>query len=61
MAYTLLLLLNKGSEDKAYNSYRKHLILIWIIILGYKLWNEWYLHFANIDLSTFFFGFPEGS
>lgn len=61
MAYTLLLLLNKGHEDKAYISYRKHLLLIWTIIITYKVWNEWYLHFANIDLSYFFFGFTGGA
>jgi hypothetical protein len=61
MAYTLLLLLLKGNEAKAYASYRKHLILIWVIIIAYKAWNEWYLHLANIDLSTLFFGFNGGS
>ena len=61
MAYTLILLLNKGDEEKAYKSYKKHFILVWAIIIIYKLWNEWYLHFANIDLSTIFFGIDGGS
>jgi hypothetical protein len=57
MAYTLLLFKNRGDEAKAYTSYKKHLFLIWTIIIVYKVWNEWYLHFANSDLSTIFFGF----
>lgn len=60
MAYSILLFRNKWDDKKAYLSYKKHIILIWIIIVGYKLWNEWYLHFANIDLSTIFFGFTGG-
>lgn len=59
MIYTLILFKQK-SEAKAYKTYKKHIILIWVIILGYKIWNEWYLHLANIDLSTFFFGFNGG-
>lgn len=60
MAYTLLLVLSKGNEAKAYAAYKKHLLLIWVIIILYKVWNEWYLHLANIDLSTLFFGFNGG-
>lgn len=60
MTYALLLFRQK-SEEKAYLTYKKHFILIWAIILIYKVWNEWYLHFANIDLSLFFFGFTGGS
>lgn len=56
MAYALLLFLNKNNETKAYAAYKKYFLLIWGIIIAYKVWNEWYLHFANIDLSTFFFG-----
>lgn len=56
MAYTLLLFRNK-TKPKAYKSYKKHFYLIWAIIIAYKVWNEWYLHLANIDLSKFFFGF----
>lgn len=55
MIYALLLF-KTGSDEKAYAVYKKHLWLIWSIIVGYKLWNEWYLHWANIDLSTIFFG-----
>lgn len=60
MAYSILLFKNKWDDEKAFKSYKKHFILIWIIILGYKIWNEWYLHFANIDLSTIFFGVTGG-
>lgn len=60
MAYSLLLLVKGGNEGKAFASYKKHLILIWGIILAYKVWNEWYLHYANIDLSMLFFGFTGG-
>lgn len=59
MVYTLLIF-KQGSEEKAFGSYKRHFILIWVIILVYKLWNEWYLHFANIDLSTLLFGFNGG-
>lgn len=49
------------SESKAYKWYRKNIFFIWVGILAYKIWNEWYLHFANIDLSTIFLGFNGGS
>ena len=61
MAYTLLLVLNKSNPDKAYKAYKKYFFLVWGLVIGYKLWNEWYLHFANIDLSLFFFGFTGGN
>jgi hypothetical protein len=61
LVYTFLLVRNKGSEAHAYASYRNHFGLIWIMIIGYKVWNEWYLHYANIDLSTRFFGFTGGA
>lgn len=61
MAYSLLLLLKKGNEEKAHVLYKKHFLVIWITIFSYKVWNEWYLHFANIDLSTFFFGVTGGN
>lgn len=59
MAYTLIIFKQK-SETKAFQIYKRHFKLIWIIVIGYKLWNEWYLHFANIDLSLLFFGFTGG-
>lgn len=59
MIYALILF-RKKSESKAYEVYKKHFLLIWTIIIVYKLWNEWYLHFANIDLSLLFFGFTGG-
>lgn len=59
MAYTFLLFKFK-SEKKAYASYKKHLVLIWAIIIGYKVFNEWYLHFANFDMSTVLFGLNGG-
>ena len=61
LAYTILLVRNKGSEEQAYASYRNHFGLIWFIITGYKLWNEWSLHAANIDLSEQVFGFTGGA
>lgn len=60
MVYSLLLLLKKGNEEKAHATYKKYLLLIWGIIILYKVWNEWYLHYANIDLSSIFFGFTGG-
>lgn len=59
MIYALILF-KQVSEKKAYLTYKKHFILIWAIVLIYKIWNEWYLHFANIDLSLIFFGFSGG-
>jgi hypothetical protein len=61
LVYTFLLRRHKGSESRAFASYRKHLALIWLIIIGYKAWNEWYLHYANIDLSSRLLGFTGGS
>ncbi len=60
MIYALILFKQKD-EKKTYLTYKKHIILIWAIVLIYKIWNEWYLHFANIDLSKLFFGFTGGS
>lgn len=56
MIYSFLIFKSKGKLDLAHKIYKKNFFLIWGIIIGYKVWNEWYLHFANIDLSTFFFG-----
>lgn len=55
MTYSLLIF-KRGSDGLAFETYKKHLKLIWAIIIIYKIWNEWYLHFANIDLSLLFFG-----
>lgn len=60
MIYALILFKQKD-EKRTYITYKKHIILIWAIVLIYKIWNEWYLHFANIDLSLLFFGFTGGS
>lgn len=59
IAYALILVIKKD-EDKAYKTYKKYFFLVWLIVIAYKLWNEWYLHFANIDLSTIFFGINGG-
>lgn len=59
LIYTLLVFKSK-SEEKAYALYQKYIFIIWGIILAYKIWNEWYLHFANIDLSLLFFGVTGG-
>jgi hypothetical protein len=61
LAYTLLLFRHKGREPQAYAAYRQHRVPIWIAIIGYKLWNEWSLHVANIDLSERIFGFTGGA
>lgn len=57
MLIYVLLILMKKSENKAFIVYRKHIILIWIGIFLYKFLNEWYLHYANIDISLIIFGF----
>ena len=61
LVYTFLLFSNHGSEERAYAAYRRHLGLIWILIIAYKVWNEWSLHYANIDLSSLLFGFTGGA
>jgi hypothetical protein len=61
LAYTLLLYRHKGREPRAYAAYRQHRGHIWIAIIAYKLWNEWSLHAANIDLSERIFGFTGGA
>ena len=59
MIYALILIKQK-SEKKTYATYKKYFFLIWTIVLVYKVWNEWYLHFANIDISLLIFGFTGG-
>lgn len=59
MIYALILFKQKN-EQKTYKIYKKYFLLIWTIVIAYKVWNEWYLHFANIDLSLLFFGFTGG-
>jgi hypothetical protein len=61
LIYTFLLFRNRGLEPRAYAAYRRHRDLIWIAIIAYKLWNEWSLHVANIDLSEQVFGFTGGA
>lgn len=61
MIYSLLLFRQRGQEQQAYAVYQRHRLPIWIIIIAYKLWNEWTLHVANIDLSERIFGFTGGA
>ena len=61
LSYTLLLFRHKGREPQAYVAYRRHRGPIWIAIIAYKVWNEWCLHSANIDLSERVFGFTGGA
>jgi hypothetical protein len=56
----VFIIFKQKSEEKAYAVYRKHIVLIWGGVLAYKLWNEWYLHVANIDLSLLLFGVTGG-
>jgi len=55
LVYVSIMFVQK-TEEKTYAVYMKYLWLWWAIIIGYKLWNEWYLHYANIDLSTLLLG-----
>jgi hypothetical protein len=43
-------------ERTAHERYRRHWLLVWSIVVVYKMWNEWNIHVAEIDLSEFFFG-----
>lgn len=61
MIYTFLLFRHQGRESQAYAAYRRHAVPIWLAIVAYKLWNEWSLHVANIDLSERVFGFTGGA
>lgn len=61
LVYTFLLFRHQGREPQAYAAYRRHFVPIWIAIIAYKLWNEWSLHVANIDLSERIFGFTGGA
>lgn len=56
MLVYVLIVFRKKSEKLAYQVYKKHFKIVWAIVIVYKLWNEWYLHLANIDLSTLLFG-----
>ncbi len=53
MIYSLLVFRDEG---KAHERYRRHWLLIWSIVVVYKMWNEWNIHVARIDLSQLFFG-----
>ncbi len=48
LVYSLLLYFKK---DKAYTVYRRYLLLIWIGIVLFKMWNEVNIHVLNRDLS----------
>ena len=60
MLIYVVIIFKQKSEEKAYAVYKKYIFLIWGGILAYKFWNEWYLHYANIDLSLLIFGFTGG-
>jgi hypothetical protein len=38
-------------ETNAYAFYQKHKIIIWAVVIGYKLQDEWITHIANVDRS----------
>jgi len=61
LIYTFLLFRHQGREPEAYAAYQRHKTPIWIAIITYKLWNEWSLHVANIDLSERIFGITGAS
>lgn len=56
MVYSFIVFKQKD-DDKGFLWYRKHIVPLWIGIIAYKMWNEWNIHVARIDLSQFFFGF----
>jgi hypothetical protein len=43
-------------ERRAHEQYRRHWLLVWSIVVIYKVWNEWNIHVARIDLSELIFG-----
>ena len=54
--FMIYALLRFRDERTAHEKYRRHWWLIWSIVVAYKMWNEWNIHVARIDLSDFFFG-----
>lgn len=53
MVYSLLRFID---ERRAYARYKRYLLPIWFVIISYKMWNEWNIHLAQIDLSEYLFG-----
>lgn len=56
MIYSLLLF-KASSEAKAFSIYSRRKWLIWVIIITFKMWNEYNIHVIQNDLSQQFFGF----
>lgn len=56
MMYSLLLY-RAATEARAYATYTRHKGVIWLLIVVYKMWNEYNIHVAQNDLSQQFFGF----
>ena len=53
MIYSLLLFREQASAG---DRYRRHRVAIWLLIVAYKMWNEWNIHVARIDLSEAILG-----
>ncbi len=51
------LLWRKGSDAKAYESYKKYFWAIWVGIIVFKFFHEYAIHVGRIDFSTVLFGF----
>lgn len=55
LVYSFLLFKHK-SEGKAFKSYKKYLLVIWVLIIIFKMWNEYNVHLGHIDLSEKYLG-----
>ena len=38
-------------RDGAHEFYRRHIVVIWVVVVLYKLQDEWITHVANVDRS----------
>jgi len=46
LAYATIAFFKKAN---AYTFYQKHKVIIWAVVIGYKLQDEWITHIANVD------------
>jgi hypothetical protein len=50
LAYATIAFFKKAN---AYIFYQQHKVFIWIIVIGYKMQDEWITHIANVDRTEF--------
>ena len=50
LVYATILII-KGAEAPAF--YARHVVVIWVLVVAYKMQNEYFTHVGNIDRSEF--------